>query len=78
MKTLDLNETAQLLKMNPEALRRIAKRGDIPARKVGKKWIFLESALEDWFFQSYTKGRQLSQVDEPVEVHKLWQQKNHS
>jgi len=74
METLDLNETAQLLKMNPEALRRIAKRGDIPARKIGKKWVFSVSALEDWFRRSYTEDRQLSQVDHK-EVHSLWRQK---
>jgi excisionase family DNA binding protein len=80
MKTLDLNEAATLLKVNPESLRRIAKRGDIPAKKVGKKWIFIESALEDWINESYTNSRQLSQVNN-VEVHSLWQhqvRKSHS
>ena len=36
LKTLDLKEAAQLLKMTPEALRRKAAAGKIPGGKPGK------------------------------------------
>lgn len=36
MKTFDLDEAAQFLKMHPEEVRRRAKAGIIPGAKVGK------------------------------------------
>ena len=53
MNTLDLNEAASFLKMNPEVLRRKAKLGKVPGKKAGKRWIFVQEHLADWVSGSY-------------------------
>lgn len=45
LRTLTLAETAALLKMHPQTLRRLAKQGRIPAAKPGRRWCFLEHDL---------------------------------
>jgi hypothetical protein len=39
MKTLDLHEAAEFLRMNPQVLRRKAYNGEIPGRKTGKSFM---------------------------------------
>lgn len=46
-KTYELKKAAELLHYNAEVLRRKLKAGDIPASKVGKKWIIKESTIEE-------------------------------
>jgi excisionase family DNA binding protein len=58
--TLDLNEAAAFLKMSPEALRRKAKAGEIPGRKVGKRWCFIKSDLVAYVRSGYASPRQAS------------------
>lgn len=48
METMDLNEAAVFLRMNPEVLRRWARAGRVPASKIGKRWLFLRSDLVDF------------------------------
>lgn len=48
MKTLNLQQAAEFLLMHPETLRKQAKNGQVPARKVGKHWVFIEEHLADW------------------------------
>ena len=65
MNTLDLNEAASFLKMNPEVLRRKAKAKEVPSRKAGKRWIFIKEHLADWVSRRYPEpGRELQVVDE--------------
>jgi len=45
MKTLNLKEAAAFLQLHPVTLQRMAKRGDVPAAKLGKRWVFLEIDL---------------------------------
>ncbi len=45
MRTLDLIEAAQFLRLHPEELRQRAKAGRIPGAKVGRRWVFLEDDL---------------------------------
>ena len=53
--TLDLNEAASFLKMNPEVLRRKARAGQVPGRKAGKCWIFVKEHLADWVSGRYSQ-----------------------
>jgi excisionase family DNA binding protein len=46
--TLDLAEAAQLLKVHPKTLQKLALRGALPACKVGRAWVFVERLLIDW------------------------------
>ncbi len=48
MKTLDLQEAAAFLRMNPETLRQKTKAGIIPGAKPGKCWVFLEDDLAEY------------------------------
>ena len=49
MRTLNLSEAAQFLKLHPEEVRRRAKAGIIPGAKLGKRWAFtfIEDDLAD-------------------------------
>jgi excisionase family DNA binding protein len=47
-KVMTTREAAVYLKCHPFTLNRLAKRGEIPAFKVGGSWRFLRSALDEW------------------------------
>jgi len=64
MQILDVLEAAAFLKMNPEVLRRKAKLGEVPGRKVGKKWVFVEEHLAD-----FVSGRYPLQISEKLVEH---------
>jgi len=45
---LDTDQAAKLLRIHPKTLRRSARRGDIPATRVGRLWRFRASMLNRW------------------------------
>ena len=45
---LDSTEAAQLLRIHPKTLQRMARNGEIPAMQIGKLWRFSPSALSLW------------------------------
>jgi len=45
---LDSAEAAQLLRIHPKTLQRMARKGEIPALQIGKLWRFSASALLLW------------------------------
>jgi len=45
---LDSNEAAQILRIHPKTLQRMARKGDVPAIQIGKLWRFSTSALLLW------------------------------
>ena len=45
---LDTDEAAKLLRIHPTTLRRMARKGEIPALQIGKLWRFATSALLQW------------------------------
>ncbi len=45
---LDSNEAAQLLRIHPKTLQRMARKGEVPALHIGKLWRFSMSALLLW------------------------------
>lgn len=45
---LNAKEAAEYLKAHVETVRRMARRGEIPAFKVGKDWRFHKEALRRW------------------------------
>src|SRR5580692_297253 len=62
MKSFDLQEAADFLRMHPEELRSRAKRGLIPGAKTGRRWVFLEADLADFVRSLYPVRRQALQV----------------
>jgi excisionase family DNA binding protein len=45
--TLGLVEAAELLKVHPKTLQKLARNGEVPACKVGRAWVFVEHLLLD-------------------------------
>src|SRR5664279_1557892 len=48
MSTLGLVDAARLLKVHPKTLQGLARRGVVPAFKVGRAWVFVERLLLEW------------------------------
>jgi excisionase family DNA binding protein len=45
---LTSKEASQVLKIHPKVLERMAKRGEVPALKVGKFWRYRATTLDAW------------------------------
>ena len=45
---LTSREASRVLKIHPKVLERMAKRGEVPALKVGKFWRYRATALDAW------------------------------
>ena len=51
-------EASQVLKIHPKVLERMAKRGDVPALKVGKFWRYRATTLDAWINSKLQSNRQ--------------------
>tara|TARA_R110002111_G_scaffold254023_2_gene319521 strand:+ start:1205 stop:1516 length:312 start_codon:yes stop_codon:yes gene_type:complete len=60
--TLDLYEAADFLKMHWQTLRSKAVRGEIPAAKPAKQWVFLKQDLVSYLRSIYAQSRLELQV----------------
>lgn len=60
--TLTLYEAAEFLKIHWQTLRYKAKAGEVPAAKIGKRWVFLTEDLASYLRSHYSTGRPRSQV----------------
>jgi excisionase family DNA binding protein len=49
---LDVHMTAELLTVSPDTIYDLFKRGELPARKVGRKWLTTRSAVLRWIEHS--------------------------
>jgi excisionase family DNA binding protein len=58
MQSLTIKEAAEFLKCGVSTLQRKAKSGEIPARKIGKKWVFIREHLADFVSGRYTQARE--------------------
>lgn len=47
-KLLDSKEAGLLLHLHPKTLERLARRSEVPATKIGRKWRYRESVLDEW------------------------------
>ncbi len=47
-KLLSSKEAAEVLGIHPKVLERMAKRGEVPALKVGKFWRYRATTLDAW------------------------------
>jgi excisionase family DNA binding protein len=43
-----VKQVADKFEVHPETIRRLAKSGDLPARKIGNEWRFSEKDLQDF------------------------------
>lgn len=70
---LNAQEAAQLLSAHVETIRRMARRGAVPAYKIGKDWRFRKEALLLWAESSpgLRKTAQIMVIDDEAGVRKL-------
>jgi len=54
---LDAHDAAQFLGAHVESIRRLARKGDIPAYKIGKDWRFERGALKRWVETHHLRQR---------------------
>lgn len=50
---LDVRMAAELLTVSPDTVYELFKRGELPGRKVGRKWITTKAAVLRWVEQSF-------------------------
>lgn len=55
---LTTKEASEILKIHPKVLERMAKRGEVPALKVGKFWRYRATALDAWINSRLQSDRQ--------------------
>ena len=53
---ISLREAAKLSGLSHDHLRRLAGRGDLKARKIGRDWVTTERALRDYLAQERRPG----------------------
>ena len=68
MKTLDLQQAAAFLRMNPETLRQKTKAEIIPGAKPGKSWVYVEEDLVEYLRSLYPTRRRAVQVPDGKEI----------
>ena len=59
---LTSREASQILKIHPKVLERMAKRGEVPALKVGKFWRYRATALDAWINSRLQSGGQVCRI----------------
>ena len=63
---LDVRMAAELLTVSPDTVYELFKNGELPGRKVGRKWITTKAAVLRWVEQSFapdTVSRAIEQGD---------------
>jgi excisionase family DNA binding protein len=46
---MSVEEASEFLQLHPESVRAFARRGRLPAVKVGREWRFRAEDLDNWF-----------------------------
>ena len=78
MVSFDIKEAAAFLNCSVSTLTRKAKAGEVPARKVGRKWVFIREHLADYVSGRNNQSRGLSVIDGGLSTQesKQWQSTN--
>ncbi|WP_425435879.1 helix-turn-helix domain-containing protein [Methylobacillus rhizosphaerae] len=61
---MEIEEAAQFIKVHPITLSEMARRGEIPAAKPGKKWVFIDVDLVEWLRSNYKAQASVSDSTE--------------
>lgn len=48
-------EIAELLKVRVDTIHRLAKKGDLPGKRVGRQWRFREDVVLEWIQSNFTR-----------------------
>jgi excisionase family DNA binding protein len=79
MISFDINEAADFLKLHPNTLQKKAKSGEVPARKVGRRWVFIREHLADYVSGRYAYQRESLRVidgGKTIQENAIWQSTN--
>jgi len=57
METILLDEASKLLAIHPQTLLKHVRSGEIPAAKLGKRWVFVKADLIDYIRSKYTTAQ---------------------
>jgi len=60
---LTSKEASLVLKIHPKVLERMAKRGEVPALKVGKFWRYRATTLDAWINSKLQSNRQPCRIE---------------
>jgi excisionase family DNA binding protein len=63
---LNSKQVGEVLGMHPKVVERMAKRGDVPAMKVGKFWRYRASALDGWIDSRLQSNCQPCRVESQI------------
>ena len=59
---LTLQQASEFLQCHPETVRRLANSKQIPAAKIGRKWVFIKQDLAHYVRNQYSNGESVVQV----------------
>ena len=51
MEVMTLTEVSEFLRVSDTTIRSLAKRGKIPSRRIGTRWLFDKEDIEAWFHE---------------------------
>lgn len=70
LETLDVHQVASILRLHPESVRLMAQSGQLPARKIGKRWLFLPQTIHRYLLgEDFTTS---AEQTSPIEVIPSW------
>lgn len=64
MRTMGIKEASAFLMIHPVTLYKMAERGEVPAAKIGKRWVFIDVDLIDYIRSKYQVQASLSDLNE--------------
>jgi PTS system nitrogen regulatory IIA component len=62
---ITVQEAAQMLKLHPRTIMNMARRGEIPATKIGRQWRFDSALLENWLAERMAQNGRAQTVAQP-------------
>jgi excisionase family DNA binding protein len=74
VKTINTEEAAKILGIKERCVRIKASIGEIPAAKIGRKWLFIEEDLQNYIRSLYANQASAKQV--PVKEKNKWHLSN--
>ena len=66
VRTFDLKQAADFLKVSPCTAQEMAASGELPGAKIGRAWVFLEEDLVNWLREQIKIQRLQRQEQHPI------------
>lgn len=69
MKTLDIDECAEFLKVDRTTVMRLAGIGELPGAKIGRAWVFLQDDLVAYLRTKVNQQMRLRAAEQEIDEH---------